>query len=46
MKFDLKPMPLRDMLNEILKAAGATRPAQMTVEGRKVRVTAAPDEKK
>lgn len=41
---DLKPMPLRDMLAEILKAAGARKPAKMTVEGTKVHVTAAPDE--
>ena len=43
LRLDLKPMPLRDMINEILKAAGATKPAHMTVEGTKVRVTAAPD---
>src|SRR4051812_48054664 len=43
---DLKPMPLRDMLNGILKAAGAKKPAKMTVEGTKVHVTAAPEEGK
>jgi hypothetical protein len=43
---DLKPMPLRDMINGILKAAGARKLAKMTVEGTKVHVTAAPDKAK
>lgn len=38
------PMPLRDTLTIILKAAGAKKPARMTVKGTKVLVTAVPAE--
>lgn len=41
---DLEPMPLRDLLNAILKAAGAKKPTRITAEGAKVHVTAAPDD--
>ena len=43
---NIGPMPLRDHINAILKAAGATKKAQMTVNGTKVHVTAAPEEGK
>jgi hypothetical protein len=43
---DIGPMPMRDHINAILKAAGAKKPAKMTVEGTKIHVTATPEEKK
>ena len=43
---NLQPMPLRDMINAILKAAGATKPAAMTVENKVLLVTAAVEPEK
>jgi hypothetical protein len=43
---NIGPMPMRDHINAILKAAGAKKTAKMTVEGTKVHVTAEPEQKK